>query len=134
MEYEVEKILDHRFRHRRLEYLVKWVGYPEHDASWEPEGNLQNAQDSIAIYRASRTMPEGGGSDVMVLQSATFKEPHRDITNLPEPQINVPQTDARLSDPPHSQHMSCHEDNGTSKMPPEHSTRFRDIPVSSNID
>src|SRR6266436_3986086 len=37
-EYEVEQIKNHR-RHgraRRLQYLVKWKGYPESDNTWEP--------------------------------------------------------------------------------------------------
>jgi hypothetical protein len=130
-EYEVEKILDHRSKHHRTEYLVKWVGYPEHDASWEPEGNLQNAQDCIATYRASRTMPEGGGSDVMVLQSASVTEPFCEATELPEPNAGLPDPSHSQS---HSQHMPRNQDSGISKMPPEPSARFRDIPASSNID
>jgi len=65
-EYEVEHILDHRHRRNKTEYLVKWVGYPEHDASWEPAANLAHAQDCIDEY-TSRTKSRGGGSDVMVL-------------------------------------------------------------------
>lgn len=47
-EYEVEKILDHaEFKEGTKivkEYLIKWKGYhPEHN-TWEPEGNLGNAQ------------------------------------------------------------------------------------------
>jgi hypothetical protein len=41
------------------------VGYPEHDATWEPEANLANATEILRRFRASRSMPEGGGSDVM---------------------------------------------------------------------
>ena len=78
-EYEVEKILDHRVHRRHLEYLVKWVGYPEYDASWEPEINLDNAKESVEAYRASRSMPGRGGSDVMVLQS---KEGSRDLDHV----------------------------------------------------
>jgi transposase InsO family protein len=68
-EFEVDKILDHRTRHNRQEYLVKWVGYPDHDASWEPAAHLDHAQDCIAEYLTSSRSPDGGGSDVMVLQA-----------------------------------------------------------------
>src|SRR3954470_24330625 len=60
-EYEVERILDSRRRRNALEYLVKWVGYPDHDASWEPLSNLTNATDLIADFEASRTMLPPGG-------------------------------------------------------------------------
>jgi chromodomain-containing protein/p58 integrase-like protein len=53
-EYEVEKILDQRERvrgrGRQVEYLVKWKGYPEYDASWEPVSNLYNAHGAIAKF------------------------------------------------------------------------------------
>jgi hypothetical protein len=67
IEYEVDYILDQRTRFRHTEFLVKWMGYPEHDATWEPEANLTNAQDAIKKYIASRTMLEGEGSNVMGL-------------------------------------------------------------------
>lgn len=38
--YQVEKIMDERTRRGRKEYLIKWLGFPEHMASWEPEENL----------------------------------------------------------------------------------------------
>ena len=56
-EYEVEKILDHHVCQQHLEYLVKWVGYPEYDVSWELEINLDNAKESVKSYQASRSMP-----------------------------------------------------------------------------
>ena len=37
-EYKVEYVVNHR-RHgkaRRLQYLIKWKGYPESDNTWEP--------------------------------------------------------------------------------------------------
>jgi hypothetical protein len=67
-EYVVEKILDHRTRRHRLEYLVKWEGYPDYDASWEPREHLVHAPEILREYEASRTMPEGGGSHVMESQ------------------------------------------------------------------
>ena len=55
------------------------MGYPEYDASWEPEINLDNAKESVKAYRASRLMPGRGGSDVMVLQ---LKEGSRDLDHV----------------------------------------------------
>ena len=47
-EYEVDRILAHR-RHGRTgwAYLVAWKGYAVHDATWEPEANLDNARDAV---------------------------------------------------------------------------------------
>jgi len=67
-EYVVEKILDHRTRRHRTEYLVKWDGYPDYDASWEPQEHLANAPEILRAYKASRRRPEGGGSIVMESQ------------------------------------------------------------------
>lgn len=53
--WEVEEVLDVRVRNygrsRRKEYLVKWKGYSEFENTWEPEGNLQQAQEKISEYR-----------------------------------------------------------------------------------
>ena len=42
----------------------------EHDATWEPEDHLHNSKEMVQDYLASRTMPEGGGSNVMGLHVA----------------------------------------------------------------
>ena len=39
-EYEVEEILDKRKHYGKIQYLIKWKGYPLSEASWEPESNL----------------------------------------------------------------------------------------------
>src|SRR5579862_8578850 len=43
-EYEVESILDKRIVRNKPQYLVKWLGYPLHDATWEPLDHLTNAK------------------------------------------------------------------------------------------
>ena len=50
LEYEVEKIVDKRVRYKRDEYLVKWVGYPDSDNTWQPHYKLENAKDAIIDY------------------------------------------------------------------------------------
>ena len=42
-EWEVEKILDHKYVSQKLKYLVKWVGFDNpSDNTWEPYQNLEN--------------------------------------------------------------------------------------------
>jgi hypothetical protein len=60
-EFEVERILDHRKQHNHQEYLVKWVGYPDHDASWEPAAHLVHAQECLDLYWTSRSKSQEGG-------------------------------------------------------------------------
>ena len=38
-EYEVEEIRDARLHRGKLQFLVKWVGYPE--ATWQPESDVR---------------------------------------------------------------------------------------------
>ncbi|KAI8929738.1 hypothetical protein BC831DRAFT_259471 [Entophlyctis helioformis] len=52
-EYEVERILDHRKRRGKTEYLVKWKDYPDSENSWAWEDDMQ-APEIIAAYLKSR--------------------------------------------------------------------------------
>src|SRR5712672_3078968 len=52
-EYEVEAIINHQFfgQMRRLQYLIKWKGYPHSDNTWEPVGNLHTDTLVKAYHR-----------------------------------------------------------------------------------
>ena len=52
-EYEVESVVDSRYKGKRLEYLVHWKGWSETDWTWEPVSNLGNAADAIRDFHAS---------------------------------------------------------------------------------
>ncbi len=54
--YQVETLLGERRRARGVEFLVKWLGYPRSDATWEPEGNIL---DNSLIW-AWRSRPRVG--------------------------------------------------------------------------
>ena len=50
-EFEVEAILAHKGTGNRTRYLVKWVGYPTSENTWEPAANLSNAGDILTAYK-----------------------------------------------------------------------------------
>jgi len=49
-EWEVEEILDSRFKNRQLQYLIKWTGTNSAENSWEPDKNLANAPEAISDF------------------------------------------------------------------------------------
>ena len=54
-EYEVEYILDSRGAGKEEEFLVKWRGFPESSATWEPLSHLENSKDILKAFRSQRT-------------------------------------------------------------------------------
>jgi hypothetical protein len=58
-EYSVEKILDSRWfgRRQRLQYLVKWEGYPESDNMWIDKDDVF-AEDKVREFKASNPEAE----------------------------------------------------------------------------
>src|SRR6266481_6092310 len=53
-EYEVERIVAHQQfgRSKRLQYLIKWKGYPESDNTWEPADQV-HAPELIKHYQSA---------------------------------------------------------------------------------
>ncbi|CAF2207827.1 unnamed protein product [Rotaria magnacalcarata] len=53
--FEIERIVDKRYRNDRLEYLIKWRGYPDSQNTWEPSSNVEGEQESelLAEYEIS---------------------------------------------------------------------------------
>ena len=49
-QFEAESILARRGSGARAQYLVKWLGYPHWESTWEPAANLSGARDLVAEY------------------------------------------------------------------------------------
>jgi hypothetical protein len=71
-EYSVEKILDSRKfgRRRRLQYLVKWEGYPDSDNMWVDKDDVF-ADDKVREFKASNPTKE-----THIRSLASAKSPH----------------------------------------------------------
>jgi hypothetical protein len=71
-EYSIEKILDsRRFGRRwRLQYLVKWEGYPDVDNMWVDKDDIF-AEDKVREFKASN--PE---AETHIRSSAVAKSPY----------------------------------------------------------
>jgi len=50
-EYEVEAIIGHKRRGKGKQYLIKWLGYPTLENSWEWESNLEHAAGLLKEYK-----------------------------------------------------------------------------------
>ncbi|CAF0954070.1 unnamed protein product [Adineta steineri] len=52
--FEIERIVEKRYRNDRLEYLIKWRGYPDSQNTWEPSNNIEGEQETelLAEYEA----------------------------------------------------------------------------------
>ena len=56
--YYVEKILDRRIVNDRLEYKIKWDGYPMSESTWEPLENLRTAIELVEEYDRAHPFPK----------------------------------------------------------------------------
>ncbi|GFY44927.1 zinc finger protein 710 [Trichonephila inaurata madagascariensis] len=55
--YQVEKVLDKRIVDGRVEYFLKWKGYPDSQNGWEPEENIYS-KDLIYEYERKQELEE----------------------------------------------------------------------------
>ena len=59
--YEVEAILASKKVRGKMNYLVKWKGYPDSENSWQTREDLKNSQELLNAYEASRRRTTRGG-------------------------------------------------------------------------
>nr|AMR36251.1 HP1D2 [Drosophila prostipennis] len=58
--FVVEKIVDKRVKNGRLQYLVKWQGFPEEENTWEPVEGVIHCCDLLSAYEAELSLRSQG--------------------------------------------------------------------------
>eukprot|EP00029_Vermamoeba_vermiformis_P006128 TRINITY_DN2319_c0_g1_i3.p1 TRINITY_DN2319_c0_g1~~TRINITY_DN2319_c0_g1_i3.p1 ORF type:complete len:1107 (+),score=230.55 TRINITY_DN2319_c0_g1_i3:172-3492(+) len=57
-EYEVEKIIGHKYVKNKIHYFVKWKGWPSSSNTWEPLTHLDHCQTAIDAYEREQAERE----------------------------------------------------------------------------
>jgi hypothetical protein len=50
----MNRLLDERISKKKIEYLVKWIEYPDHNNTWKSLQNLDNCEIAIYDFRIRR--------------------------------------------------------------------------------
>ena len=62
--WEVERVVGKRTRRvgrgTRVEYLVLWRGYPDHERTWEPARHLRHAEQAVQAFEQAGSVEAGG--------------------------------------------------------------------------
>jgi hypothetical protein len=73
--WEVEKILAERGEGKKRQYLVKWTGYPQWEATWEREMDVRGARLVVEEFkRIKEKLSEERLSNILIDEEPVFKD------------------------------------------------------------
>ncbi len=82
-EYEVEDILDERGTGKRKEYLIKWVGWPNSDATWQSEADCEGC--TAVLQRWEKKVGKGSAPVTVVPRKKEPKKEGKKKAKSPAP-------------------------------------------------
>ena len=95
-EWEVDQIINSRYKNKKLEFLVHWKGYDNTDHTWEPKSNLRNTKEALTdFYHANPAAPRAISippEDFLLL----FQKRPEPFTNLHPKQISFDRLEVDL--------------------------------------
>lgn len=56
--FEVDEIVNHRFRKGKIQYLIRWKNYTPDDDTWEPKENLECPEKILAYNTKAKVAEE----------------------------------------------------------------------------
>jgi RNase H-like domain found in reverse transcriptase/Integrase zinc binding domain/Chromo (CHRromatin Organisation MOdifier) domain len=111
-EYEVEAIRNHRYfgKNKRLQYLLKWKGYPEADNTWESEDQL-NTPELLKQYNRRHNVQDKRTRARLAKTHSPF--PTRNWSSILTPISRTPSTPTL-----HSSTTACLPSTSPMSLPP----------------
>jgi hypothetical protein len=91
-EWAVESIIGKREVDGVVEYRVRWIGFSENDATWEPLEHLENAADLVSSFEAHNELVADQLSDISLDQTADVHDSLADDSEV------APQSSAAAAD------------------------------------
>jgi hypothetical protein len=82
-QYELERIEDSRLHRGKLQYLVKWMGYPVSESTWEPANIIKNDAPKAVrdFHRRNPSAPQR--ISALTFQRLPFR-PYENLTEAPK--------------------------------------------------
>ena len=69
--FEVEEIVNHRYRKGKIQYLIRWKNYGAEDDTWEPHENL-DCPEKISAYDKQVKI----NILIIYIKSSSYLNPH----------------------------------------------------------
>ena len=92
--FEIERIVDKRYRNDRVEYLIKWRGYPDSQNTWEPCKWSRSSTISFILFSsvllASHIEGEQESELLAEYESFNKQQQQKALNSNTRPSINPP--------------------------------------------
>lgn len=85
-EWEVKEIVNPRYQHRRLQYLVEWFGYKDNEferRNWQPSENLEGSPNMVEEFHRLHPNKPGPGPPPNPRGRNTRRRNHSDHEGAP---------------------------------------------------
>ena len=79
--FDVEEVIGSKVVNNKTFYLIKWVGYPKSESTWEPIENLENVHELIAKYEKTKEEGKDSAETKVTEEAAEINEEQEKLSS-----------------------------------------------------